>query len=115
MLRRVLNCHHSWKFETRDKIHKYYYSHLKAQVRQLRFELINTIAEYVTKFHAITDSLITIGESISKQDITDIILDGLSEEYNAFVMMIYDKADSPNLTEIESLLLVHKRQLDKFR
>lgn len=45
----------------------------------------------------------------------DVILEGLPEEYNAFVMLYYGKPDTADITEFESLLLVQEAQLEKFR
>lgn len=91
VLSRVLNCHHA--HEIWDKIHTHYYATLKAKVRQLRSELKTTkkgnrsIAEYTLRIHALVDSLIAIGETISDQELLDVVIDGLSEEYSTFVMM----------------------------
>lgn len=61
------------------------------------------------------DSLQAIGDLITEQDHIDAVLEGLPEEYNSFVMMIYSRPDSPSITEIEGLLLVQEAQLDKYR
>lgn len=45
----------------------------------------------------------------------DVVLDGLPEEYNSFVMMIYGHSDTIFLSEIEALLLVQEVQFDKHR
>lgn len=86
ILPRVLGCKHSW--EVWDKVHKHFYSQLKAKVRQLRSELKSTkkgtssINEYVLKIKAIVDSLIAVGDTIIEQDQIDAILEGLPKEYN---------------------------------
>lgn len=119
VLPRVIGCKHSW--QVWEAIHKYFYSHLKAKVRQLRYELKSakkgnqTISEYVLRVKAIADSLLAIGDSISEQEQIDAVLEGLPEEYNNFVMMIYGRPDSPSPYDIEGLLLVQEAQRDKFR
>lgn len=86
ILPRVIGCKHSR--QVWDKIHKFFYAHLKAKVRQLISELKSTkkgsrsIYEYVLCIKAISDSLLAIGDSISEQDQIDAILEGLPEEYN---------------------------------
>lgn len=118
VLPRVLNCHHSW--EVWERIQQHYFAHLKAKVRQIRNELKNTkkgsktISEFITKIHNLADSLTAIGETILDSYLTDVLLDGLPEEYNPFVMMIFGKPDTPPLSEIESLL-VQEFQLEKIR
>lgn len=74
-----------------------------------------TFFEFVTKVHTIVDSLADIGEEVKDQDLMDIILEGLSEEYNSFVMMYYVKPDNTGLMELEPLLPVQEAQLGKFR
>lgn len=119
ILPRVLGCKHSW--EVWDKIHKYFYSHMKANVRQLRSELksakkgTRSMSEYLLQIKAIVDSLVAIGDPISEQDHIDVILDGLPEEYNPFVMMMYGRIDSPPIHDIEALLLVQEAQLEKYK
>ncbi|MCI12591.1 retrovirus-related Pol polyprotein from transposon TNT 1-99, partial [Trifolium medium] len=119
ILPRVIGCKHS--HQVWDKIHKHFHSIMKARVRQLRSELkttkkgTRTISEYVLRIKAIVDSLIAIGDPISDQEHADAILEGLPEEFNPFVMMIYSRPDSLAISDIEALLLVQEAQLDKFR
>lgn len=118
-LPRVLGCKHS--FQVWDRIHNHFQAHLKAKVRQFRSELKSikklnrSISEYFLRVKALADALSAIGDPISEQDQIDAVLDGLPEEYNSFVMMIYGRPDSPSLSDIEALLLVQEAQLDKFR
>lgn len=99
-----------------EKIHQRY---LKAKVRQLRSELKNTkkgsksISNFITKIQSLAEALISAGESID--DFVDMLLNGLPEEYNSFVMMIFSKPESRSLTEIKFVLLVQESQLEKFR
>jgi histone deacetylase 1/2 len=82
----------------------------------MRFRFgIKSTTEYVLRVRVIADTLISIGDSISEQDQIDSILEGLPEEFNPFVMMIYGRSDSPSLYDIEGLLLVQESQLAKFR
>lgn len=119
VLPRVLGCKHSWQIW--EKIHKYFYSHLKAKVRQFRSELQNTkkgtspINEYLLRIKALVDSLMAIGDPISDQDHVDAMLEGLPEEYNSFVMMIYSKLGTPSIDEIEGLLLMQEDQFERYR
>lgn len=94
---------------------------MKAKMRQLRSELksskkgAHSINEYVLRIKAIVDVLVAIGDSVTEQDQIDAILEGLPEEDNPFVMMIYSRVDPPSVTDIESLLMVREAQLEKFR
>lgn len=64
---------------------------------------------------AIIDSLLAISDPVIEQDHIDAILEGLLEEYNSFVMMIYRRIDPPSTTDIEALLMVQEAQLEKFK
>lgn len=94
---------------------------MKAKVRQLRSELKNTkkrtktVGEYLLRIKAIVDSLVAIGDPISDQDHIDAILEGLSEEYSPFVMMIYSRIDPILIHDLEGLLVVQEAQLEKFK
>jgi histone deacetylase 1/2 len=93
VLPRVLSCRHA--HEVWDKIHKYFNSVLKSKARQLRSELKNTkkfsksVNEYLLRIKSIVNSLIAVGDFVSEQEQVDSILEGLPEEFNSFVMMVY--------------------------
>lgn len=59
-------------------------------------------------------SLLDIGDHISERDQTNEILQGLPEEYNPFIMMIYGKLELTNIYYVEALFYVQEAQLDKF-
>lgn len=94
---------------------------MKACVHQLRSELKTSkkfnmlISEYVLQIWAISYSLLAIGDPISKRDQINAILQGLTEEYNMFIMMIYGKGEPTDIYDIEALLHVQEAQLDKCR
>lgn len=76
-------------------------------MRQFRAELKNTkkgtrsIAEFFARIRAIASSLTAIGDQISDQDLVDIVLDGLSEEYNSLVVLVFTKLGDIDLTDLE--------------
>lgn len=45
----------------------------------------------------------------------DTVLEGLPEEYNSFVMMIYSKLGTSSIDEIEALLKVQEAQFERYR
>ncbi|GAU26016.1 hypothetical protein TSUD_64040 [Trifolium subterraneum] len=119
VLPRVLHCKHS--HEVWDKIHKYFNSVLKSRIRQLRSELKNTkklarsVSEYLLRIKSIVNSLIAMSEVVSEQEQVDAILDGLPEDFNSFVMMVYSRFDTPTVEDIEGLLMLQEAQFEKFR
>lgn len=70
MFPHLIGCKHSHKGW--DKLHKYFQSHMKAKVRQLRCELKTikkgnrSIFEYVLPIKAIVDVLLSIGDDITE-------------------------------------------------
>jgi histone deacetylase 1/2 len=118
VLPRVLHCKHA--HEVWESIHKYFNSVLKSRARQLRSELKNTkkharsINEYLLRIKTIVNSLIAVGDNVSEQEQVDAILEGLPEDFNSFVMMIYSRFESPTVENVEGLLL-QEVQFEKFR
>lgn len=119
ILPRFIGCKQSW--QVWEKIHKQFHVHLRTKVRQFRSELKNmkkgsrTISEYLLQIRALIESLHAIGDPVTDQDHIDTILDGLPEEYNSLVMMIYVKGDSSTVDDSDALLLMQDAQFEKFR
>lgn len=114
----VLCCKHA--YEVWDKVHKHFNTPMKDKVHQLRFELkitkkaSHSIYKYVMQIRATTNSHISIGVWISEWDQIDVILQGLLEEHNPFITMLYRKIELSPLYDIEVFLYVQETQLDKF-
>lgn len=73
-----------------------------------------SVTEFVLHIKVISNSFLVIGDVVSEQDQVDSILDGLSKEYNSFVMQMYGMTKPPTLHDVEALLYVHEAQLAKF-
>lgn len=58
-----------------------------------------TVSEFVLRIRVIANSLMAIGDPISEHDLIDSILQGLLEEYNPFIMMVYIKFDPIDIYE----------------
>lgn len=119
ILPRVIGCRQAWQMW--DKIHKHFQSHMKAKVCQFRSELktvkkgTRTMSEYLLRIKTIVDFLVVVGDPISDQDHIDSSLDGLPEEYNPFVMVIYGRIEPPMIHDLEELLLVQEAQFEKHK
>jgi hypothetical protein len=93
----------------------------QTRARQLRSELKNTekasrsIGEYLIRIKSIVNSLLAVGDTLSDQEQVDAILEGLPEDFNSFVMMVYSRFESPTVEDVEALLLLQEAQFDKFR
>lgn len=111
VLPRFINCKQSW--HVWDKVHNFFHSHLRTKIRQFRSELKNTkkgsrlINEYLMCIRALVDSLQAIGDPVTEQDNIDTILERLPEEFNPFVIMIYDRVEPATVDDIEALLIVN--------
>lgn len=94
---------------------------MKARVHQLLVELktikkgSRSISEYVLWVRAIADSLLVIGDPIFERDQMDVILQGFTEEYNPFIMMIYGKVKPTDIYEVEALVYVQEAQMEKYK
>ncbi|MCH81100.1 retrovirus-related Pol polyprotein from transposon TNT 1-94 [Trifolium medium] len=52
---------------------------------------------------------------VSEQEQVDVILEGLPEGFNSFVMMIYSRFETPTVEDVEALLFLQDVQFEKFR
>lgn len=64
------------------------------------------------RIKALVDSLISIGSDISEQEHVEIILEGLSNNYNAFSTAIRTRKDSYSMSKIEAFLLAQETRTD---
>lgn len=64
-----------------------------------------TISEYMLCVQSIADLLMALGDTISEHDQVDAILQGLLEEYNLFIMMVYGKTKAMDIYDVETLLI----------
>lgn len=77
--------HEVWK-----KISEYFAAHTKAKIHQYKTEMRSTkkgsktVVEYILRIKALADALIVKGSEILEQEHIEIILEGLSSEYDAF-------------------------------
>ena len=69
----------------------YFALHTRARIQKLKSELRNTskgsssIAEFLLKIKALVNSLVSIGSMITDEEHIEVILGGLSYDYDAFV------------------------------
>jgi len=60
-------------------------------------------------------TLAAIGAPISTEEHIGVLLDGLSEEYEAFITVVLTRVDPYTVEEIEALLLSQEERLEKFK
>lgn len=119
MLVRMVGCDYS--FQIWEKLEVFFASQTKAKVNQLQTQLRSLkkgtmiASDYLLKVKRIVDSLSAVGSPISVSDHIDAILDGLSEDYNGFVVSITSRTDPYSVNEIEHLLMAQEERIEKYR
>lgn len=104
-----------------DNVCKDFNSEMKEYLHQLKYELktsnkgSKSISEYVLIIQDIANSLLVIDDPIPGRDEIDATLQGLLEEYNQFIMMIYGKGKPTDIYDIEPLLYMQEARLDMYR
>ena len=105
----LVECDFTW--QVWEKIQTYFALHTKARVQQLKTEMRNTtkgstlIAEYLLRIKELVNSLVSIGCQISEQELIEVILGGLSSDYDAFITSITTHTNPYSIVEVETHLL----------
>lgn len=71
------------------------------------------MTEFLNKIKAISDSVISIGDSVTTNEQLDVILEGLPSEYESLVTLINSKAEWFEFDKVKALLLAHKQRVNK--
>ena len=62
--------------------------------------------DYLLKIKSLVDQLASLGHVLTIKDQIGAILDGLSYDYDTFIVLMNSRNDPYKVVEIESLLLV---------
>ena len=117
ILTHVVECDITW--QVWEKIQAYFASHTKAQVQRLKTELRNTskgstpISEYLLCIKALVNALASIGCYESELEHIEVILGGLSTEYDAIVTSITMRIEPYLMAEVEAPLLVQEAHIEQ--
>ena len=111
-INRMVEC--KFAHEIWSKLEEYFASCAKFKIKQLKAQLKTikkqgSTSEYLTEIKEVTNSLAAVGAPICKDDFVEGVLDGLNEDYSAFVTMAMSKFDSLTMSELESLLFSTRR------
>ena len=95
-------------------------SHTRAKVQKLKLQLKTpkndrSISSYLHDIKNAVNMLAAIGAPISIADHIDIILEGLPEEYNAFITAVTSRTDPYTITEIEALLFAQEDRFTRYK
>lgn len=92
MLTMMVGCDHA--FQVWRKLEEFFASRTKAKVNQFKSQLRSVkkqnmkMNEYLLKVKKIIDNLFAVGCPITTVDHIDAILEGLPQDYNAFVVSV---------------------------
>jgi len=102
------------------RLSTYYASHTRATIKKLCLLLrtpknYRTVANYLFDIKKTVDSLSAFGASISNVEHIDVILNGLSEEYDDFIIAVLSRSDPYTADELEFLLLAQEERFEKHK
>ncbi|KAL6338621.1 hypothetical protein AAG906_021336 [Vitis piasezkii] len=72
-----------------------------------------SVNDYLLKIKSLIDQLASVGYVVTTKDHIDAIFDGLSFEYDTFVVTVNSRNDLYTVAEIESLLLAQENKMEK--
>ena len=88
------------------KLEQYFASQTRAKIGQFKDQLKTTkkgslnVVEYLSKIKSCVDSLTSVGHILTDKDHIDAILDGLINEYDAFITSILTRSESYMIEEV---------------
>ena len=97
----------------------YFAAQIRAKVSQFKSQLQRTkkndlsMNEYLLKIRKLVDLLNLVGNEISVKDHVESICEGLTEEYETFVVSTIARNDEFTVEEIEALLLSHEARIER--
>jgi len=103
-----------------DKLNVYFASNTHVKIRKLKTHLKTpkwdrSISVYLLDIKRVIDSLSPVGSNVSTEDHLEAILDGLPDEYDAFITFITSCHDPYTVEDIETLFLAQEERFDKHR
>lgn len=72
-------------------------------------------SEYLHKIKVIVNTLISIGDPVSFRDHLEIIFDGLPEEFDALMTLVYNRGTLCSINEVEAMIVCYEARLDRTR
>lgn len=98
----------------------YFASQTRAKISQLKNQLKNTkktgpLNDYLLSIKKTVDTLTAVGSPIGDPGHIQVILDGLSDEYDPLVASILSRTDAYSIPEIESLIMALEERLEKHK
>ena len=101
-----------------EKLQTHYASQTRAQIKKHKQQLRTpkkdrSISTYLLDIKKTVDQLAAVGCTISTEDHIEVVLDGLSEEYDSFITSITSRLDPYTVADIEALLLAQENRIER--
>ncbi|XP_072060185.1 uncharacterized protein [Arachis hypogaea] len=114
----VIGC--SFAHEIWSRIHTHFASRTKARVRQLQLQpkIITkegSTTDYLLKIKKLVDYLAAVGAPLSESEHTNVIFDGLNEDYHRFITYVTAKDPAYSIPDLEALLIAQEDIVDRFK
>ena len=98
----------------------HYASHTRAMVKKFRMLLKTpkndrSISAYLNDIKKVADSLVAVGSPLSTVDHIDVILNGLSADFDGFITSVLSRSDPYSVDDLEALLLAQAARFDKHK
>ncbi|RVX16346.1 Retrovirus-related Pol polyprotein from transposon RE1 [Vitis vinifera] len=84
----------------------------KDQLKTMKNGSLNVV-EYLSKIKSCVDYLASLGHILTDKDHIDAILDGLTDEYDAFITSILARSESYTIEEVESMIMAQEARIEK--
>jgi len=105
--------------QVREKLQTHYASQTRAQIKKHKQQLRTpkkdrSIFAYLLDIKKIVDQLVVVGCPISTEDHIEVVLDGLSDEYDhPFITSVTSRLDPYTVADIEALLLAQENCIER--
>jgi len=101
-----------------EKLQTHYASQTRAQIKKHKQQLCTpkkdrSITAYLLDIKKTVDQLVAVGCPISTEDHIEVVLDGLSDEYDPFITPVITRLDPYTVADIEALLLAQENRIER--
>ncbi|TXG59593.1 hypothetical protein EZV62_014166 [Acer yangbiense] len=73
-----------------------------------------TMREYLSKMKSLSDTLASVGHSLSQEDQVSNITNGLGAEYESVIVSVTSRVEPFTVSEVTALLLAHEKRIESY-
>ncbi|XP_057746815.1 uncharacterized protein LOC130966070 [Arachis stenosperma] len=101
-------------------LHTNFASQTKTRVRQLQLQLksikkTGPASDYLLQIKKVVGALATVGAPLTDAEYTNVILDGLNEDYQLFLTYVTAKDPPYSIPDLEALLMAQEDIVERFK